>query len=401
MRIVWHSNSPLVGSGYGSQTAMFAERLHRAGHEVIVSCNYGLNMAKISMNGIEVLPAGYTDHSEDTLPAHWAHYQPDVLVTLYDIWVFSREVLGQVPVTAWTPVDHDPIPPGVTTAAKLCAGVWAMSRFGERELKRVGVECAYVPHGVDTDVYTPIGQSEARRMLGIDEDCYLVTCVAANKGWPSRKNLPQLLAAWGTFARAHPGAKLWLHSNMLKVHSGLDLEVCADFYGVPKESIIYPDVYRLMRGDYGLRAMNALYNSADLFVLPSAGEGFGIPAIEAAAAGCPVALTTFTAQAELVGPGFGIGWDQDDLMYTLANSEHVMVRPSRIIEALEWGLEHKGDQALRQAAREFAMQYDADRVFREYMLPALEAQAERQREVRAIVEEREARTAARRALGAR
>ena len=43
-----------------------------------------------------------------------------------------------------------------------------------------------------------------------------------------------------------------------------------------------------------------MYNCMDVFVLPTAGEGFGIPSIEAMASGVPICLTNYTTGWELV-----------------------------------------------------------------------------------------------------
>ena len=43
-----------------------------------------------------------------------------------------------------------------------------------------------------------------------------------------------------------------------------------------------------------------IYNCMDLFVLPTAGEGFGIPTIEAMACGVPVAVTNYTTAWEII-----------------------------------------------------------------------------------------------------
>ena len=45
-----------------------------------------------------------------------------------------------------------------------------------------------------------------------------------------------------------------------------------------------------------------LYNQADLFVLPSLDEGFGLPAFEAAACGTPVVTSSVGPAADLLGP---------------------------------------------------------------------------------------------------
>src|SRR5690606_17951882 len=106
--------------------------------------------------------------------------------------------------------------------------------------------------------------------------------------------------------------------------------------GIPQQNLRLPDMYRMMRNEYTPAMLNKLYNAADVFILPSAGEGFGVPVIEAQASGCPVIVTDFTAQTELCGAGWLIGVDPfDDLDYTLQKSEQANVRPSLIVEALK------------------------------------------------------------------
>ncbi len=53
-----------------------------------------------------------------------------------------------------------------------------------------------------------------------------------------------------------------------------------------------------------------LYNCAQALVLPSLMEGFGLPAVEAAACGCPVIATTASPLPDLLGPA-GIYIDPD------------------------------------------------------------------------------------------
>ena len=46
--------------------------------------------------------------------------------------------------------------------------------------------------------------------------------------------------------------------------------------------------------------MANLYNCMDVFVLPTAGEGFGIPTVEAMACGVPICVTNYTTGYELI-----------------------------------------------------------------------------------------------------
>jgi glycosyltransferase involved in cell wall biosynthesis len=156
-----------------------------------------------------------------------------------------------------------------------------------------------------------------------------------------------------------------------------------------------------MMGMYSDTYLAKVYSAGDVLLMPSAGEGFGVPTIEAQACGLPVIVTDATAQAELCGSGWRVRVDEDDRVYTLQNSEQFRVKPSAIVNALKLAYEARGDVSLREYAREFAMMYDADKVWREYMKPAIEAQVVEAQTARAgLAVEREARTRIRKQMRA-
>lgn len=386
MKILWHSNANFVDSGYGVQTNLVTRWLAQRGHEVIISAFHGLRGASFKMNGITVLPGSNEQWGNDILVGHYDFYRPDVLFCLMDSWVLRDEILDAVPTAVWTPIDHHPLPPAV--AAKLTHIRWpiAMSKHGEAQMRQVMVDPFYVPHMVDTNVFHPVDRDEARAAYGVTDNRFTVVTVAANKGYPTRKNLDRLLKAWSLFLHDCPDGLLYIHTTPIAAHGGLDLFNVADFYGLkaysgrlkPGETldgynVAFPDIYHLLHGDFGDRAMNNTYNMADAFLLPSAGGGFEIPLIEAQAAGTPVLTTAFTAMKELSEVGYAIPVDPiDDMIYTLQESEQALPKVSEIVKALQWAYEHRGDMALRSKAREFAMQYDVDRVMSAYMYPVLE-----------------------------
>lgn len=329
--------------------------------------------------------------------AHYDHYRPDAFVLLIDVWVYAPDKLKEIPnLTSWVPVDHVQLPKRVLTSLTACRYVWSMSRHGQRLLDAAGVKNTYVPHGVDAKTYRPVDRAEARQTMELPADAFVAVMVAANKGFPDRKNIRSTLKAWSRFIQTHPDAVLYLHTDAFPTMGGVHVSDIADFYGIPDKNLKLPDPYRHVRGDYSPAIMNLIYNAADVKLLPSAGEGFGIPVIEAQAAGCPVIVTGATAQAELCGAGWKIEVDDfDDQLITLQYAEQVNVRPSQIVAALEQAYAAKDDTELRAKARAFGETYDVERVWTEYMRPALEAQVKDRQDVESI---RQARTEARLAL---
>lgn len=391
MKILWVSNAPYVGSGYGVQTQIFTRLLKTAGHDVTVFGFYGHQGAVMNAGGVPILPGGFDQWGNDVIPLHVEQYQPDVTVLLCDVWVYQPEVIKLM--AAWAPIDHDPLPPLVAARLQDAGAAWAMSRFGERQMRSVGIIPQYVPHGVDRAVYRPVERTAARKAWGVPDEAFFAVMVAANKGFPSRKSIDKVLKAWGRFIEKHPDAVLYIHTLPGDQFGGIDVVHCANFYGVTQKNLRLPDVYRFMRGDYGGARLNDLYNAADVLLAPSMGEGFGVPVIDAQAAGCPVIVTDFSAQAELAGPGYKIPVDPfDDYEYTLQGSEMARVKPSAILTGLHWAVENRGNAKLRLDAFEFAEQYDAQTVLEKYMIPALESVASEKKETAAA---RERRTAAR------
>ncbi len=390
MKILWHSNSPYVGSGYGNQTDVVCRWLANHGHEMIVSGFYGHRGVTLTLNNMTILPGSMEQWGNDIILAHFDHYRPDVFMSLMDSWVLEPSVLDHMPMSLWAPIDHTPVPAVIADRLRHIRWPVAMSRHGEREMRQTGLDPFYAPHMVETQVYKPMDRSAARAACGVKDGRFFAATVAANKGYPARKSLDKLVKAWAHFLADHPGGVLYIHTNPFPNQGGLDMLGLCAFYGMrffvgslqPGQStddfdIIFPDQYRMIRGDYAEESLNNVYNAADVFVLPSMGEGFGIPIIEAQSAGCPVIVSDFTACAELGKAGYLLPIDRvDDLVFSLQGSHYCSPKVSEIIKGLEWALEHKGDQALREKAREFALEYDVDHVMGKHLLPALKTMAQ-------------------------
>jgi len=370
--ILWWSNAPWAPTGYGTQTNAVVPRLSRAGHKVAVSANYGLAGQSQMWGDVPVFPSGFQKYSQDMIYGHWQAWDsrnpgPTLLMSLYDVWVMNNVHLPKVPLLApWVPVDHNPAPPAVAAWCRR-ENVYpvAMSQFGQAMLQQADVDALYVPHSVDTKVFHPDKRAEGRELLGAD-DRFVVMMTAANKGtYPNRKAFPQNILAFAEFARRHPDALLYLHTAM-KGTGGIDLEELLAGININPEQVKFVDQFNYLLGmpDTTLASLMA---GADVFLSVSLGEGFGIPVVEAQAAGTPVIVNDWTAQPELVGDGWKTPgdpyWDIGQ------NAFYKMPFVGGIVEALENAYQNRQDTSTK--ARKFAEHYDHDVVFEQHWQPTM------------------------------
>jgi glycosyltransferase involved in cell wall biosynthesis len=405
--VLWHSNAPWANSGYGSQTRLFAPRVRDLGFDVAISAFYGVAGAVLGWQGMKVYPGTGNAYGNDILTPHALHHfkhptpgverkpvenlRDGLIVTLMDVWVLKPELFDRAHGAAWVPVDHDPVPPKVAAYFATQPNVLpiAMSRFGQRALQAAlgpAREVAYVPHGVETDVYVPFddeARAEARKSFGVDDEGrFIVGVVAANQGNPSRKCFPEMLQAFAAFLRTEEGrdALLYLHTDRIGRNSGVDLELLIPACGIPPENVRFVAQYEYLTGQLDDEYMVKAYNAMDVLLNPSMGEGFGIPIIEAQACGTPVIVTENTAMTEVGAVGWHVPGQE---FWTAQNSWMTIPSVEGIVESLQMaasGMAHRK----RGAARQHALQYDADRVTETYWRPVLEQLAAKVAESRKI-----------------
>lgn len=377
IRIGWNSNAPFANTGYGTQTAQVTTRLKAQGHEVAVFNNYGLEGTNTDWNGIKIYQRGADLYSNDVVPAHmfdWASGNsdaPNILFTLYDVWVFKGKRWADWNVASWVPIDHVPAPPQV---AAWCRQDFvtpiAMSEYGQAMLQNVGIDALYVPHAIE-DVFKPTNNVDGvngRKFLGLPQDAFVVGMNAANKGVsPNRKAFGENLLAFSMFAKQHDDVVLYLHTDVLGGLGGIKLTELIQSCGISNEKVVWVDSY-LYKTGIDQKRLASIYTAMDVLLATSYGEGFGIPTIEAQACGTPVIISEFAASTELLGDGWLI--DGQPLWDAPQSSWFHMPSVPKIVESLEAA--YQRGQGRSQKAIDFAKAYNADVVFDKYWKPALE-----------------------------
>jgi len=226
-----------------------------------------------------------------------------------------------------------------------------------RSLARFGYESppwvCRVPLGVSREY---LGVSERRtpgnklRLLHLGTDF----------SWPGRKGTEELLKAWGMVQGAlAPVADLLLHVPTVLYESVHYAVADAGLEGVRIE--IAPP-----RGSSDERLVS-LYEQADIVVLPSRCEGFGMMLLAACVSGTPLVTTYVTGQIDFLSKFDGwIGVPCSDRMEQMEHEQGLcpVVEPKLIASALLAAcsplvLDHLREGARRNAVRAPAWCWDA------------------------------------------
>jgi FkbM family methyltransferase len=312
MKILWASNACHVASGYGIQTNHVIEGLQQFGHEIALAPNYGIAGGALDMGGMRVYPPWRDKVGKDVLAAHAKHFGADLLISLYDLWPFDSHFASRLPCrwAAWFPQDSDPPVADVVARAREADYPIAMSKFGVESMRKAGVDCHYIPHGCAVDVYKPMDKAACRKELSLPEDKFIVLMVAANQSYPSRKAFPECLMAFKAFHDKHPDSLLHLYTTCKPRYfsgdgiTGIELDILIHALGLD-DCVTFANEYGIILGLPDTE-MAKIYNSADVLLSTSMGEGFGVPIIEAQACGLPVVTTAFSAMTELTINGIAV-----------------------------------------------------------------------------------------------
>jgi glycosyltransferase involved in cell wall biosynthesis len=371
-KLLLHSVFPGAGTGYGQQCAVWAPRLASLGYEVAISAFAAppRHASATDWNGHTVYQGGGDLYGRDALPGNARHFGADLVITLCDPWALGPEAMSGLPVACWTPVDCEPL--GRADHIALTRGgakAIAMSRHGERMLADAGHRPCYVPHGVDSSVFRPPAEppEDLRRQLGLGGR-FVIGIVATNKD-DRRKGWWEQLSAFARLHARHPDTALIAHTIPAQ-KGGLDLRSVAADLGIAR-AVLWGDGLRGSLGEVSQEQLARTYGAMHLFSLCSLGEGFGLPLAEAQLCGVPAVATNASAMAEVCGGWLAGGQEQYHIAHKARWKVPSIPEIARVYEkAYQRGAAW---QAKKTAARDHAMQYDADTVLNRHWKPALDA----------------------------
>ena len=372
LRIMPVSDSPWAPTGFGTNTKNIAAILHNEGHHIgYGGCQnpvhskwqtpwpLGQTEKVVTFENLPIIAPGQEKFGEKSFPQWVKGFRPDLILGHLDFQMFKHMTDAKNPTHVQLPMYNDKgvilsrkertellnraykdmargppwklaciipydgepsIPAWGDQLKSIDYGV-AMSKYGQQGLKKdFGYDTTYIPHGVDTKLFKPIMKPK----YGKDMDkpnAFIVGCVARNQ---HRKNIPRLIKGYAQFVQKNKltpdETKLILHMDWNDA-MGWKFPDFAAQYGL--EEYLLPPLMGTLDAGQAITEedMANLYNCMDVFVLPTAGEGFGIPTLEAMSCGVPICVTNYTTGYELVKsedaeneevPMFPLGGHQND-----------------------------------------------------------------------------------------
>lgn len=311
MKIMLFGDSPHTISGFGTALRNLGAYLHKVGHEVYHLGWQTFGQEFISsfhdeIYGYKVLPnVGGSKFAEQAVKYWLPRKNPDVLLALADFWMiaFLYKTEMPTPLLMWYPIDGSPLTDQIKEMLARVDYRVCISKYGADMVKAAGISTDWIPHGVKTSVYKPLGEdsiAEMKQKLKIPPDKIVIGRVDRNQ---KRKKHPRLIKAFAKLNKDYPNTALLLWMDKMD-REGWDLGFVTKRFGLEEgKNLFFPPPDMMANFMYGTseEELATVMNCMDIHGYLTGGEGFGLTQAETMACGVVNVASDYTTCKEIQG----------------------------------------------------------------------------------------------------
>ena len=357
------------GSGYADETRGIVFGLHRAGIPMRlepIGAQHDANglLTNDELEELELLKHECVDFARGVLLQHIPAHD-------FNLALHGRRRIGR------TMFETDSIPDGWLPYCEAMDEVWVPTVFNSEAFAAAGVSperLRVLPSGVNTSQFRP-----GLDPLPIPRRGFNFLSVFE---WTHRKGPDVLMRAYLSEFKADEDVAL-----ILKTYARPDVN-----------ANLLPRIAYFLERTMGMRIEEAptilvydpsflptsdiprLYASADAFVLPSRGEGYGRPYMEALACECPVIATRWSGQMDFLHEGNSelidckmapVPWNTDVELFAGHNWAEPSVDHLRQLMRHVFTHREEARQKARRGRADMVEKWDWDRVIEQHWVPEL------------------------------
>lgn len=283
-RILWIGDA-CCQTGFARVTHSVVGRLVERNWDVsVLGINY---RGDPHFYGYPIYPAGMTGDrlGINRLELLLKEIEPDVVLVNSDVWnvVKYLKELVDYPVIAYIPVDAPNIKPEYAINLNRVQVV-TYTQFGLQEFVEAGFSgnIKVIPHGFAGANFKPIDKLTARkRVLPFPDtklnEIFIVGNVNRNQ---PRKRLDLTMEYFAIWIRQHKIANAYLLLHCREKDIGWDIVQLAEYFGISDKVIV-------SQTNIDEELLCMVYNSLDIQVSTTLGEGWGLTHMEGIACGIP------------------------------------------------------------------------------------------------------------------
>lgn len=348
-RVLFISEAAYLNTGYAKYSKEVISRLHKTGKYNIAEFSiYGGHndprRKKIPWKNYPNMPdpnnsdqvQGYNSNNSNQFGA-WRFervcldFEPDIVLTIRDFWMDSfiyHSPYRRIFEWAWMPtVDASPqnqewLDMFSDANYVLTYSHWAKNTIeneGGKNINTIGVASPSA-----ADCFVPMNKKEIREQFGLRDDVNIIGTVMRNQ---RRKLFPALAEAFGEYLKQSGDTNTFLYLHTSFPDAGWNLphiiheneissrvlmtyvcENCGNvevsFFRDAKKQCKRCTKFASSPSSVGNgvsdEILAKIYNVFDLYVQCANSEGFGLPQVEAAACGIPIACTDYSAMQDVV-----------------------------------------------------------------------------------------------------